>query len=100
MKIRKNVSEKYLNRQVRNLYQAINTIGNNSDVNDWEDDYLAMELLEILKVLVERKKFTKAERIANEQNKRFFLSQVLMDALYPLLFEDSEYDPSDKKGTR
>ena len=51
MKVRKNVSEKYLNRQVRNLYQAINTIGNDSDVEGREDDYLALELLDILKVL-------------------------------------------------
>ena len=65
MKVRKNVSEKYLNRQVRNLYQAINTIGNDSDVEGREDDYLAMELREIVKVLVERKKFTKAARIAH-----------------------------------
>ena len=100
MKMRKNVSEEYLNRKVRGLYQAINTISNNSDVKDWEDDYLAIELLDTLKELIERKKFTKAERIAYEKNKRFFLSQVLMDALYPLLFEDTEYDPSDKKGMK
>ena len=100
MKMRKNVSEEYLNRKVRGLYQATNTISNNRDVKDWEDDYLAIELLDTLKELIERKKFTKAERIAYEKNKRFFLSQVLMDALYPLLFEDTEYDPSDKKGMK
>ena len=98
--MRKNVSEKYLNRKVRSLYQAINTISNNRDVKDWEDDYLAIELLDTLKELVKRKKFTKAERIAHEKNKRLFLSQVFMDALYPLLFEDTEYDPSDKKGMK
>lgn len=99
MKIRKNVSDEYLKRRVRHLYQAINTIGNDVDlmkingVDDWEDNYYAIELLETLKALVERKKLTKAERIANEKNKRFFLAQVLMDALYPILFEDNEYNP-------
>ena len=101
MTIRKNVSTKYLQKKVRNLYQAINTIGNSTMFDDsqidWDwDNFLALELLDTLRVLVERKKFTKAERIANEKNKRFFLSQVLMDALYPLLFEDTEYDPSDR----
>jgi hypothetical protein len=91
--MKKNVSDKYLKRQVRSLYQAINTISNKDDVKDWEDDYLAMELLDTLTELIKRKKFTKAERIAHEKNKRVFLSQVFMDALYPLLFEDTEYDP-------
>ena len=89
--MRKNVSDEYLKKKVRGLYQAINTISNNSDVDNWKDDYLAMELLDTLKVLVERKKLTKVERIAYEKNKRVFLSQVLMDALYPLLLEDEEY---------
>ena len=92
--MRKNVSDEYLEKKVRGLYQAINTISNNSDVDDWKDDYLAMELLDTLKVLVERKKLTKVERIAYEKNKRVFLSQVLMDALYPLLLEDEEYKGS------
>ena len=93
-KMRKNVSDEYLKKKVMGLYQAINTISNNSDVDDWKDDYLAMELLDTLKVLVERKKLTKVERIAYEKNKRVFLSQVLMDALYPLLLEDEEYKGS------
>ena len=92
--MRKNVSDEYLKKKVMGLYQAINTISNNSDVDDWKDDYLAMELLDTLKVLVERKKLTKVERIAYEKNKRVFLSQVLMDALYPLLLEDEEYKGS------
>ena len=92
--MRKNVSDEYLKKKVRGLYQAINTISNNSDVDYWKDDYLAMELLDTLKVLVERKKLTKVERIAYEKNKRVFLSQVLMDALYPLLLEDEEYKGS------
>ena len=92
--MRKSVCDEYLEKKVRGLYQAINTISNNSDVDDWKDDYLARELLDTLKVLVERKKLTKVERIAYEKNKRVFLSQVLMDALYPLLLEDEEYKGS------
>ena len=92
--MRKNISDESLKGRVRVLYQAINTISNNNDATQDYDIFVTVELLDILKKLVERKKLTKVERITHKKNKRVFLSQVFMDALYPLLFKDTEYDPS------
>ena len=83
--MQKNVSDKHLKGRVVEIYQAIQTIGEENETTQ----KLAIELVGILKELIERKELTKAERIKHEKNQRILMSQIFMDAIYPVLFEEN-----------
>lgn len=84
----KNVSDKHLKKQVSELMQAIGAI---NDDENYATKKLGVELFDILKELIERKKLTKSERIKHEKNQRVLISQVLMD----ILFEENDEKTKD-----
>jgi hypothetical protein len=84
----KNVSDKHLKKQVRELMQAIGAI---NDEENYATKKLGVELFDILKELIERKKLTKSEQIKHEKNQRVLISQVLMD----ILFEENDEKTKD-----
>ena len=72
-------------------YSLEETLGAINDEENYATKKLGVELFDILKELIERKKLTKSERIKHEKNQRVLISQVLMD----ILFEENDEKTKD-----